>query len=349
MRVIIFGATNPMHPRNMLFKKALNRLGHKIIDGADMASGLTHYMRVCLNFWKHGRKSDVIYIGVLGHYDLPLAWILAKIFRKKIIFDCYFSLYDTYVNDRKVSKKKSWASLRFSFYDWCATRIPDVVILDTLENIDFFIKRYNARPGKFFEIPVSADPNVFKFNQKNTAKLRVGFYGSFLPLHGVDLIIDAAKLIKNKKIKFHLLGKGPGLAATDLKIKRLRLENKVELTKKQIAYYQIPLFLSKIDLFLAGPFGKSEKAKRIITAKTAEALASGIPTVVSKNPATTRLLKDYRGLIIWLNENKPSGLARSIEDYFKKNRKNDKDYFSMSNLSFDKFQSNIKRVLDSVT
>ena len=166
--------------------------------------------------------------------------------------------------------------MRFYFYDWISVRLADKVILDTQENIDYFIKKYKARRNKFFELPVTADPDIFKTSPHKKHKvLTAGFYGSFMPLHGADTIVDAANILKTEKIKFYLLGIGPGALKIKKKIKNLGISNKVVFENKKIAYNQLPRFLAKIDLFLAGPFGETDKAKRVLPAKAVEALKAG--------------------------------------------------------------------------
>ena len=66
---------------------------------------------------------------------------------------------------------------------------------------------------KIHSIPVGADENVFEPLASNieytiTEEFKVLFYGSFLPLHGVDIILNAALMLKEYNIVFTLIGGG---------------------------------------------------------------------------------------------------------------------------------------------
>lgn len=352
-KVVYFGSYHLEYSRNLLTKKAFDDLGWRVLDCHDDTGNYRHYFRLVRKFLKFPKDFDLIFVGVLGHYDMPLAWILAKIFGKKVIFDCFFSLYDTYINDRANVQSDSLRAKRFFFYDWLSIRLADKVILDTQENIDYLVKKYKAKKSKFYELPVTADPDIFKFKPPKKHEIfSVGFYGSFMPLHGVDLIVDAVKILKNDNIKFYLSGEGPGVESIKNKIKKLSLKEVVDVDNRKVPYSHLPLFLKKLDLFLAGPFGESAKAKRVLTAKTVEALAAGVPTVVSKNSATERLLRDYGGEILWVKKNTAYELASIIGKAKAGSAKRNtnmvrKDYFTKSRLGFGSFSKKINAIITS--
>lgn len=348
-KICFFGSYDPQYPRNSLTRKAFIKLGWETVDCNDCLPGVGHYLKLISKFIKHGRKTNLIFVGVLGHYDVPLAWFFAKIFRKELIFDAFLSLYDTYIKDRKVAEPKSYKALRFYFYDWISIRLADKVILDTKENIDYFIKKYKAKRNKFFELPVTADPEIFKYySRKRNRIFTVGFYGSFMPLHGVDVIVKALEHLKDSNIKCLLFGIGPGIDDTKKLIERLGLGGKVILTNQKVEYWQLPSYFEKIDLFLGGPFGSSDKAKRVVPAKIAESLCTGVPTIVTRTPTTNRLLRNLKG-IIWLDQVLPENLARKVEEAKKFNVKKSieiRNGFSKSQLSFEGFKNRLIGILN---
>lgn len=347
-KVCFFGSYSPDYPRNLLTKKAFKKLGYRVIECNDQGGGLIHYLNLLKKFIKNGRECNFIFVGVVGHYDLLMAFLFGKIFNKKIIFDAFYSLYDTYILDRKQYHKFSFQSWRFFFYDFISIRLADIVILDSKENIDFMARKYKVNnPGNFFELPVSADPHIF-FKRDSITKNKsftLGFYGSFLPLHGVNLIVNCIKLLKDEKIRLLLLGKGPGLNSIKNKVKKLKLDKKIKFLKP-LSYENLPNFYQKIDLFLAGPFGSTDKAERVLPAKVAEALAMEKDLVVAKTKTTKRLLKGFDD-IYWLNEKNPNTLKDLILNI--KNKKNfpkkTKNYFSKSILNFENFVKNLSLII----
>ncbi len=347
MTVCYFGSYEPQYPRNVITMKGFKALGWDIIECNDRTGGIKHYLGLINQFVKGCRKSNLIFIGVLGHYDVPLAWIMAKAFKKKIIFDAFYSVYDTYVEDRKAYKKWSLNALRFYFYDWISVRLADKVILDTNEQIEYFIKEFHLSGKKFFELPVCADDQIFKKGsiKKHTVPT-IGFYGSFLPLHGVSVIVEVMNILRKDSFRCYLLGSGPGLKVIKKEVTNRRLKGKIKFYKN-LPYSDLPKFFTMIDLFLAGPFGNTNKAQRILLAKTVEALSFGIPTVITKTPACKRLIGKYKNNVIWVENNKPDTLTKIIKDFFKtfdqKNAqfKQSKDDFPLSFLNFTKKMNEI--------
>lgn len=351
--VCFFGSYDRQYPRNRLTRKAFEKLGWRIIYCHNHSSGPVHYWRLVNKFLNTGHQADLIFVGVLGHFDVPLAWILAKIFRKKIVFDAFYSLYDTYIEERQITGKISFAAWRFYLYDWLSIRFADKVILDTKENIVYFVGKYKVNRHKFYELPVTVDPDIFKFKLPQKREVfTVGFYGSFLPLHGVDLIVEAIDLLKREKIKCLLTGQGYGLSQIKEKIDQLKLGDKIIFKQQKILYEKLPNFFQKIDLFLAGPFGNTKKAKRVLPAKVVEALSVGVPTIIRKTATTYRLLESYKRNVIWLEDNKPATLARKISLIMESNsirnrNSDDSGYFNRSELSFASFKDKFKKIISN--
>lgn len=347
--VCYFGSYDKRYSRNRLNMKAFRFKGWSIVECNDRSVGLGHYLKLIKKYFEQGKDADVIFIGFLGHFDVWMGWLLSRISRKKLIFDAFYSLFDTYIEDRKLYSKKSLAAIKFYFYDWLSVSLADRVILDTQENIKYF-KKYNQNKNKFFELPVTADPEIFKFNPPSDFKeVRLGFYGSFLPLHGIENIVDAINIIKNEKVKLFILGSGQMLDSIKKKIKKLSLGKYIEVDERLVPYETLPKFYKKINLFLAGPFGKTEKASRVVTAKTIESLSVGLPTVVVETPATLVILKDVKEKIIWIKDSNPKTIARAIQEFynnpparfFKKN-----DNFSRSNLNFKNYASRLVNIVN---
>lgn len=349
MIVTYFGSYDPLYPRNILTMKAFLSLGWKVIECNDRGGGFRHYLNLIRYFVRKGKYADIIFVGVLGHYDVPLAWLLAKIYRKKIIFDAFYSLYDTYVADRKQVKGYSLAGLRFYTYDFLSAFLADKVILDTKENIAYFTSSYRLDSKKFYELNVTADPLLFRnVPYKKHQTFTIGFYGSFLPLHGVDKIIQAIELIQDVRFKLLILGEGPGLHNIKKQVNGIKHRKRVFFLKK-VPYNKLPSFYRKIDLLVAGPFGSTSKTQRVLPQKIVESLSIGKPLIALKNHANTRILKEFAKDIFWSETNQPEKIHEQIMFFYNKSLRNNKkiwyNNFSDSNLSFDSFKKSITRIV----
>ena len=127
-----------------------------------------------------------------------------------MIFNPLISLYDTVISDREYFSKKSIKARLFRFLDKSACRLSDIVILDTKSHIDYFKHELLLEDVKFELLPVGADERVFfPLNKKNNKTFEVMFVGKFIPLHGIEMIVESASLLKkNLEIHFTLIGSG---------------------------------------------------------------------------------------------------------------------------------------------
>jgi glycosyltransferase involved in cell wall biosynthesis len=138
---------------------------------------------------------------------------------------------------------------------------------------------------------------------------RVLQFGTYIPLHGLDTIIRAAKILeKDKEIKFKVVGRGQleeeikGLAK-DLESANLEFSDwvPVEELYRLIADSHVCL----------GIFGTTEKTKRVIPSKAFDTLAVGTPLVSGDTPAMREAFTNKENiLIVPLNDHE--ALAKAI-------------------------------------
>ena len=115
------------------------------------------------------------------------------------------------------------------------------------------------------------------------------FYGSFLPLHGLEVIIRAAKLLDaDERIRFRVIGNGLEYPRIRRLADQLRLSNIEFLPPVPLS--ELPAQIAGATMCLGGHFSVSEKAQRVIAGKTFQCLAMGKPTIVGDNIANRELL-----------------------------------------------------------
>jgi glycosyltransferase involved in cell wall biosynthesis len=159
-----------------------------------------------------------------------------------------------------------------------------------------------------FRLWVGADYQVFRPTKKTKQQFVAYYHGKFIPLHGVDVIVEAAKVLENKGVEFRLLGGGQLEAKIKTKVKKLKL-NKIKFLSK-VDYIELPKYALQASVFLAGPFGTTSKARRVIPNKIFEALGMGLPTIVGDTKATRELLTDKE--VIFVNPGDSKELAKKI-------------------------------------
>jgi glycosyltransferase involved in cell wall biosynthesis len=102
-------------------------------------------------------------------------------------------------------------------------------------------------------------------------------------LHGLDVILNAAKSLEDFPIKFVIVGgRGKRKALREFKEKMgdLGLQN-IEY-HEWLDFEELPKYIKGADLCLGGSFGGTPQARRVVNGKTYQFLAMGKPTVIGK-------------------------------------------------------------------
>ncbi len=191
--------------------------------------------------------------------------------------------------------------LKYAFLyclDYFECFFSDKIILDTNTHIKYFHIKFKLRINKFRRIFVGAEPifnNAIK-NIGNGEKIRVGFWGTYIPLHGIEFILKAADFLKDdKRIIFYLLGRGQTYKKNVELARSLRLNN-IEFFDL-IPLNELPQFIAKCDIGL-GIFGKGEKTLCVIPNKIFEAIQMKVPIITSNTPAINELFSNRKNILL---------------------------------------------------
>ena len=309
MKVCYFGSYNREYPRNRILIKGLRQNG---VDVVECQNASAFWLRCLKLFWKYlqTENHDIIIVGAMGHANVPLAKILS-LHRKKIIFDPFISLYDTAVFDRKEVEKDSIKAKYYYYLDKISCEISDIVITDTLQHAKYFSKEFGIPLEKMRVIYIGADDDVFypkEAKGQNNSKFIVEFHGSFVPLQGVQYIVEAAKILEKENVIFKIIGKGQTYEDVLKMSKKLNVKNVLFLG--WVNYNKIPDYIAESDVCL-GIFGETEKAKRVIPNKAFEILAMKKPLITGDSPAVREVLINRKSALLCEMAN-PASLAEAI-------------------------------------
>src|SRR3989344_1597453 len=201
MTICYFGIYNPNHTRNRLNIKGLRLNGVEVLECNIREQGWQKYWQLIRLHWPIRNKYQVMIVGFPGHTIMPLAWILAKLHGKKIIFDAFISLYDSLVFDEKKYQPRSLPALKYWLVDWLACQLAGLVVLEVYEYAKYFIETFGINPKKFRRVLVSCDNEIMypRENPRKDGKFTVHFHGTYIPAQGIDYIIGAARLLKDKR------------------------------------------------------------------------------------------------------------------------------------------------------
>jgi glycosyltransferase involved in cell wall biosynthesis len=145
----------------------------------------------------------------------------------------------------------------------------------------------------------------------------VGYSGSFKPWHGIDVLVDAAAHLRDRPVRFLLVGDGPERAELEGRAEALGLRDRFVLTGA-VPYAEVPGLLAAADLCVA-PFvparhGPSRTRGFVLDPlKVFEYLALQKPTVTIQAANIEALFTDGEHLRLVPPE-KPAALARAIAE-----------------------------------
>ena len=158
------------------------------------------------------RKRKNIYIPYPAIFFQFLISLLPSRFKPEFIaIDAFVSIYDTVVMDRKLINKDSRLAKYLLYIECRAFMSADFVIVDTSCNRDYYSRLFNLSQDRFIPIPLAIDEVIFQptsYTAHNN-NCHVLFVGTMVPLHGIQTIISAIRLLSGQRgISFLIIGDG---------------------------------------------------------------------------------------------------------------------------------------------
>jgi len=262
--------------------------------------------------------ADVIYLPPMSSRFITSALLAKKLLRKKLIIEMYISLYDTLVRDRKLENSSRQAKTLYK-KDVLALKHSDFIIHTALHEVSYWETFLNIKidKSKVFISPIFSTqtlPLQVPFTERSRSTLRICWWGTFIPLHGLENIIYAMKILKEKEVQFEctLFGVNDPLFNDYLSlIQNWKLNSHVSL-RSDLSFLDgsLPNYLLENCELALGVFGSTEKAKNIVPNKLIEALSMGIPSLTMNSPA----LKEFFDpeVDLWTCGSDPESIAESI-------------------------------------
>jgi glycosyltransferase involved in cell wall biosynthesis len=229
----------------------------------------------------------VVFVGFYGYLLIYLVRLLS---RRPVIFDAYLSTYNTLCYDRKRFTPGSPIGRLVFWMDKLACTIADIVVLDTRAHRDYFVKTYGLPADKFAVLYLGCDEELFfPRPAPRTDGFNVFYYGSFLPLQGIEYIVQAASLLAGERdIRFEIAGQGMRYAEIRALAESLACTN-INFVE-WIPYVELPDHIASASICLGGHFSDSNKAQNVIATKTYQFLAMAKPTIVGDCRANSEIM-----------------------------------------------------------
>ncbi len=233
LRVCYFGTYRANYSRSQILLAGLHgrlhvqvyechsQLWHGIDDRVEQAGGgwrnPRFWGRVLSAYWQLFRKHnqmpeyDVMLIGYPGQFDAYLARLLTWWRRKPVALDILMSLH-LVAEERGLTEKSPWTGRLIFQLEKGGLHQPDLLLSENDAYESYYCRQYGLDHDNFRKVPHGADDRVFfpRDVERPAHPFRVTYHGTYLPSHGMDAVIGAAKLLKEQEdIHFHFFGSGP--------------------------------------------------------------------------------------------------------------------------------------------
>jgi glycosyltransferase involved in cell wall biosynthesis len=332
VKVCYFGTYRAEYSRNQIMIQGLRLAGVDVVechtplwtsveDRVNAASGgwasprfIWRVIKTYLTLLRQHRAIgdyDILVVAYPGQFDVYLAWLLARLRRKPLVWDVFMSVY-LIALERGLDRKSRFTINVLRLIERLACRLPDGLILDTTQYVEWFQRTHQTPPDRFCLVPTGADDRVYRVVEaarSGAPILTLIYYGTFIRNHGVPTIIEAAHLLSAEpNIQFVLIGRGPE------KETALALAQRYQLTNVSFIDWvnreELPRRVAQADVCL-GVFGTTPQSMMTVQNKIYEALAMSKPLITGDSAAVRDNFVDGEHLILVERAN-PRALADAV-------------------------------------
>lgn len=164
-------------------------------------------------------------------------------------------------------------------------------------------ERYRVPENKLLVIPNGANIEIFRPLDKHSCRRKlgldenifyIGFVGSLAPWQGLEVLIEAAKQVKEKgyaQIKYIIVGSGEQELVLRQMVREYKLEEEIRFTGR-VAYEEVVKYINVCNVLVA-PF--TEERNVIIglsPLKLYEYLACGLPVIASRIDGVKEVIEE---------------------------------------------------------
>ena len=264
-------------------------------------------------------RPDLVLVPVCRQRDIAAACRWAHKRGIKVLFDPMISAWDKKVLEQKKWKPEERRAKRLLAWEKKLMAMPDFITWDTSCHVDFAAEYLDVPREKMTPLFTGTDEEVFKPVAEDVGSVervdhaddvfKVLYHGAYLPLHGTEVIVEAARMTQDLPIQWDFLGWGAYKASTEAKAKGLKNVRFLE----KVPYVKVPEVICAHDIVL-GVFGTTAKAARVIGNKVYECMACGRPTINEFCTGYPPSAKDCKA-IKFIPAGDPAALVKAVEEY----------------------------------
>lgn len=222
---------------------------------------------LALGRWLHARgDQDRVY---LPYPAVPVLWLMSLLPRRlrpaRLVADCFVSWYDAAVVDRRLLAPDSLPARLLRAVERRALRVADVVLCDTRENAAAWALQLDLPETSLRAAPLATlgfTPSGGARKPPGEAALVVLYVGTFVPLHGTQVVAEAIGLLADEPgLRFEILGTGQDAEAFARAVRDIQPE-RLRWRRALIDHAEVCERVAAADICL-GVFGAGPKTARV--------------------------------------------------------------------------------------
>lgn len=222
------------------------------------------------------RRRDIVYVPYPSLFFLWLASWIPRALRPTCVCDVFVSVWDTLAHDRQLTSKSSTIARLLRMAEARALSAAALIIVDTTANREHLARSLSLDSSKIHAFPLAiTEPKTEPAVARSPSHfIEVLFVGTFVPLHGMDVLLKAiTPLLNDARFHFTIIGDGQTADAFALE---LATTGASQLTwiRRWASTAEIERHIAASDICL-GVFGGTGKASRVFPFKLYHYLAAG--------------------------------------------------------------------------
>lgn len=311
--------------------------------GFSAGTALSHRLqRMASDLWslwsqRHALDDcDTVFIPYPAYVELIVLAVGGRLRDRRVIADAFIELHSTVVEDRQRYASGSPVALLLRWLQRVALRRADCVLIDTPRQLALLREQLGVDGPQIADVPVGIDEAIWRPvpTMAMTERLRVLFWGTFIPLHGVAVIIAAARAASTRglAIEFQLVGDGQTGDAVAAEL-HARDPGNVQWRRERVSSAELVRMAEQADVIL-GVFGVSTKAASVIPYKVQQGLALNLPVVTRE---VAELPADPDAGLVAVPPGDPDALVDALEALLQRRAQG---WFATTRAIYDQHFSN---------
>jgi len=253
-------------------------------------------------------KPDIILAFEPNLFSIIPAYIYSKL-RGGIVIRIVDDMWPELLYEQKILKSNFLKKLLTSLAKFSYNYSKHIITLNN-EVKESIHNSYGINNDKIDVISHGIDEKVFTFTKKERQKVFTLMYsGSLNTSYDFDLILNAAKKLKDKNIQFIIRGKGKQLSYLEDQKKKFQIDNLI-IDPSFVPIEQLSSTLSRADVLLV-PMVKGNSINLSLPTKILESQAIGRPIICCSSGAIGDYVKTTNSGII-VNEGDLAGFIDAI-------------------------------------